>query len=40
MSNFTYHINMFNDRVRSMNQNKKTELRLTSVEANDLMAVS
>lgn len=30
------HISNFNDRVKGMNQLKNTELRLTSVEANNL----
>jgi hypothetical protein len=29
---------MFNDRVRAMNQTHKTELRLTAVEANNLLS--
>jgi hypothetical protein len=35
---FTHHITVFNDRVRAMNQMNKTELRLTSVEANNLLS--
>lgn len=38
MSNLTYYVTMFNDRVRAMNQTHKTELRLTSVEANNLLS--
>lgn len=38
MDNFTYHISAFNDRVRAMNQTHKTELRMTAVEANNLLA--
>lgn len=38
MDNFTYHISAFNDRVRAMNQTHKTEVRLTAVEANNLLA--
>ena len=34
----TYHINLYNDRVRAMNQTNKTELRLTAVEANNLLS--
>lgn len=37
-SNLTYHITLFNDRVRAMNQTNKTELRLTAVEANNLLS--
>jgi peptidoglycan hydrolase CwlO-like protein len=35
-TNLTMHISNFNDRVKGMNQLKNTELRLTSVEANNL----
>lgn len=38
MDNFTYHISAFNDRVRAMNQTHKTELRMTAVEANNLLS--
>ena len=38
MDNLTYYISMFNDRVRAMNQTHKTDLRLTSVEANNLLS--
>lgn len=38
MANYTYHVNMFNDRLRSMNQTRAAELRMTSVEANNLMS--
>jgi hypothetical protein len=34
----THHITMFNDRVRAMNQMHKQELRLTSVEANNVLS--
>ena len=34
----TYHINLYNDRVRAMNQTNTTELRLTAVEANNLLS--
>ena len=34
----TYYINMFNDRVRAMNQTHKTELRLSAIEANNLLS--
>lgn len=37
-NNLTYHVNLFNDRVRAMNQTHKTELRLTAVEANNLLS--
>ena len=37
MDNFTFHISLLNDRVRAMNQTHKTELRLTAVEANNLL---
>ncbi len=38
MDNFTYHITLLNDRIRAMNQTHKTELRLTAVEANNLLS--
>ena len=38
MANYTYHVSAFNDRLRSMNQTRAAELRLTSVEANNLMS--
>jgi len=34
----THHVNTFNERVRTMNQLHKQELRLTSVEANSLLS--
>jgi hypothetical protein len=37
MDNLTLHISSFNDRVKGMNQMRATELRLTSVEANNLL---
>lgn len=37
-NNLTYHVSMYNDRVRAMNQMNKPELRLTSVEANNLLS--
>lgn len=37
-NNLTYHVQMFNDRVRAMNQSNKTELRLTAVEANNVLS--
>ena len=38
-TNYTYHVNQFNERLRAMNQNARTqELRLTAVEANNLMS--
>jgi hypothetical protein len=37
-NNLTYHVTMFNDRVRGMNQTHKTELRMTDVEANNLLS--
>jgi len=37
-SNLTYHVSTFNDRVRAMNQTNKTELRMTAVEANNLLS--
>jgi hypothetical protein len=38
MNNFTHHVSMFNDRVRAMNQTHKTDLRLTAIEANNLLS--
>jgi hypothetical protein len=38
MDNLAYHVQMFNDRVRAMNQTNKTELRLTAVEANNVLS--
>jgi len=35
-TNLTMHISNFNDRVKGMNQLRHTELRLTSVEVNNL----
>jgi peptidoglycan hydrolase CwlO-like protein len=35
-TNLTMHISNFNDRIKGMNQLRQTELRLTSVEANNL----
>jgi (p)ppGpp synthase/HD superfamily hydrolase len=37
-NNLAYHVQMFNDRVRAMNQTHKTELRLTAVDANNLLS--
>jgi hypothetical protein len=37
MDNLTLHISSFNDRVKGMNQMRAAELRLTSVEANNLL---
>ena len=37
-SKLTHHIGVFNDRVRAMNQLNKPELRLTAVEANNLLS--
>lgn len=37
-NNFSYYINMYNDRVRAMNQTHKQDLRLTAVEANNLLS--
>lgn len=37
-NNFTYHVTLFNDRVRAMNQSNRTEVRLTAVEANNLLS--
>ena len=37
-NNLTYHVSMLNDRVRSMNQTRKPDLRLTAVEANNLLS--
>ena len=34
----THHITMFNERVRAMNQMNRTELRLTAVEANNVLS--
>ena len=38
MDNFTFHISLLNDRIRAMNQTHKSELRLTAVEANNLLS--
>lgn len=38
MDNLTMHISTFNDRVKGMNQTRQTELRLTAVEANNLLS--
>ena len=38
MNNFTLHITAFADRVRAMNQMKNHEVKLTSTEANNLLA--
>jgi hypothetical protein len=38
MDNLAYHVQMFNDRVRAMNQTNKLELRLTAVEANNVLS--
>jgi hypothetical protein len=38
MTNYTYHVNMFNDRLRSMNQTRSADMRLSAVEANNLMS--
>lgn len=38
MDNFTHHISLLNDRIRTMNQMHKPELRLTAVEANNLLS--
>ncbi len=35
-TNLSMHLSNFNDRVKGMNQLRQTELRLTSVEANNL----
>ena len=37
-SKFTHHVTLFNDRVRAMNQMNKQDLRLTAVEANNLLS--
>jgi hypothetical protein len=37
-NNLAYHVQMFNDRVRAMNQTNKSELRLTAVEANNVLS--
>lgn len=37
-SKLTHHITVFNDRVRAMNQMHKQELRLTAVEANNVLS--
>jgi hypothetical protein len=34
----TLHVSAFNDRVKAMNQLKNTELRMTSVDANNLLS--
>jgi hypothetical protein len=35
---YTLHVSAFNDKVRVMNQLRQNELRLTAVEANNLLA--
>ena len=35
-TNLSLHLGMFNDKIKGMNQLKHSELRLTSVEANNL----
>jgi hypothetical protein len=37
-NDFTLHVNLFSDRVRAMNQQRQTELKLTATEANNLLA--
>ena len=37
-NNLTLHVSNFNDRVKAMNQTKSQDLRLTAVEANNLLA--
>ena len=37
-TNLTMHLSNFNDRVKGMNQLRQNELRLTSVEANNLLS--
>ncbi len=37
-TNLTMHLNNFNDRVKGMNQMRQQELRLTSVEANNILS--
>jgi len=37
-TNLTMHLSNFNDRVKGMNQMRHSELRLTSVEANNLLS--
>ena len=36
--NLTVHISNFNDRVRAMNQMRQPEIRLSSIDANNLIA--
>ena len=36
-NNLTLHLQAFNDRVKAMNQLKSTELRMTAVDANNLL---
>ena len=36
--NFTLHIRTFADRVRAMNQMRSSDLKLTAIEANNLLA--
>ena len=38
MDNLTLHLQAFNDRVKAMNQMKQTDLRLTAVEANNILS--
>ena len=37
-TNLSLHLSAFNDRVKGMNQLRHNELRLTSVEANNLLS--
>ena len=37
-NNFTLHISTFTDRVRAMNQQRGQDLRLSAIEANNLLA--
>lgn len=37
-NNLTLHVSAFNDRVKAMNQLKNNELRMTSVDANNLLS--
>jgi hypothetical protein len=37
-TNLTMHLSTFNDRVKGMNQMRQQEIRLTSVEANNILS--
>jgi hypothetical protein len=37
-NDFTLHVNLFADKVRAMNQQRQTELKLSATDANNLLA--